>query len=213
MVKFCPYCGTSLEAGFKFCPECGKKLPIIKKTEERKHEKVKTTEPIKEEKHKHKKIKIKIKLPKISFKMPKKTAMIFLLIICIAVVVSAAAWVAISTDLLGSLMGGSSGEGRTFTINCENDYESTATCYVLIDGIKQGLSGIDFDLSSGETKTFQVGEDTLLYQRDSYTIKLIAEVDDIAEEATASGVTESVDFLIESNDDIGYHQVNCTAYQ
>lgn len=26
-MKYCPYCGKTLEKGFRYCPKCGKKLP------------------------------------------------------------------------------------------------------------------------------------------------------------------------------------------
>ena len=212
MVKFCPYCGTNLEAGFKFCPECGKELPEIKKTGEIKPEKVKTSEPIKEEKPKPKKAKIKIKFPKLSFKkVSKKTAIIIVAIICIAAVISVAAHVVVNNPFAASV----GPRGRTFTVTVNNDFESDAECYLTIDNLRQGIYGNPgFTVTASGTEIITIKEDDLIYQRENYTIKLIVTIDDVSDDATASAVTESAEFLIDNVEGQFYNfYVNCTSYQ
>ena len=60
--KFCPTCGKNLEGKFAFCSECGKKMPMAKKA------------------------KTGVSFPKLSLRIPRKTLIAVIVIICIAAV-------------------------------------------------------------------------------------------------------------------------------
>ena len=221
----CPECGTKLKEKFKFCPECGKDiLPSIQKSMP-KPKKVERTEPNKkveeikpiEKTIPEKKVKSKFTKPKISFnflckiKRPGKKVLMIISVICIVLVV-AAAIVLFNPFNTSSTNGGLSG-GRTFIISIENTHDSTAECYVLIDGLRQGESGVDFEMSSGDTKDFSINEDALQYLRDSYDVKLFVSIDDEIQEDTALNVKEYATFLIFNPATDSYQFVNCTDFQ
>lgn len=202
MPKYCPECGNRLEGSFKFCPECGKKMPMPEDT--KRLEKVETKEEVKTKA----KEKTRVALPKPSLKISKKTAIAIISIICIAVVVSAAILV-ISPFGNGTTGVGSTG-GRTFIVTVNNTYSSSADCYLKIGNLKDNKYS-DWNISSGESKTFEINEDDQVILQDDYDITLYATVDGDLKEAIASAVTESAEFLISSAD--GQLSVNCTGFQ
>lgn len=220
MAKYCPYCGSEIEADFKFCPECGKSIPATvkgKKAEkEKKPEKVETKEKketkekaeVKEKEKPKGKPKLKLKLPKIKLKIPKKTAIIIVAIICIVAVASATTFVAINNNWFGATVVQS--EERTFTINVTNELYSDVECYLTIDNLRQTEYGHGFTLNSSETKVLTIDEDNLLYPgRSAYRISLFADLE-YEEFDTATAVTQYADFLIDEENLLQY--VECTGF-
>ena len=223
MVKYCPYCGIELEADYKFCPDCGKQVPTGKKGAKHEKEKTPEKEEIEEkveakEKPKEKakkKAKFKFKLPKLSLKIPKKTAIIILAIVCVVIVASAGAWVVIKGNPFGAAV---VPPGKIFTITVENAFGTDADCHFLIDNLPQGTYGNPgFTVNASETKVITINEDDLIYQgRDSYPIKLFATIDGsegFPDYATALAVTESAEFVIDNVEGrIDEFYVNCTVH-
>jgi len=220
MAKYCPYCGSGIEAEFKFCPECGKSIPAStkgKKAEkEEKPDKAETKEKketkekaeVKEKEKPKEKPRFKLKLPKLKLKIPKKTAIIIIAIIAIVVVASVAAVIAINNNWLGASVVQS--EGRTFIVNVTNELSKDVECYITIDNLRQGECGIGFTVNASETEVITICEDNLIYPgRSSYIITLFAELQ-YTEIATASAVTKYADFVIDKEGLLEY--VECTSF-
>lgn len=228
MAKYCTECGAELEGDYKFCPECGTKTATVKKG--KKTEKVKKEEEVegkKEEKKeevdvksekeekKKKPAKFKLKLPSYIKKMPKKTGVLLLAIICIVVVVVAAV---IYINPLGNMNGSvGPGGGRTFTVTVRNDFNQDAECYLLIDNLRQGISGEPgFTVNASEETVITIIEDDLLYQRSSYPIRLFVSMDNAdgyPDSDLAPLVNASAEFVIDMVDGQIYDFfVECTAY-
>lgn len=204
MPKYCPECGNRLEGSFKFCPECGKKMPMPEDT--KRLEKVETKEEVKTKA----KEKRKVVLPKPSLKISKKTAIAIISIVCVAVVASAAVLVLSPFGNGTTGTGVGSAGGRTFIVTVNNTYSSSADCYLKIGNLKDNKNS-DWNISSGESKTFEINEDDQVILQDDYDITLYATVDGDLKEATASAVTESAEFSISSAN--GQHGVECTSSQ
>lgn len=197
--KFCPNCGKNLTGEFAFCPGCGKKMILSEKRI--------VSLPEKREMFKAKKEKSKITFPKISLHIPRKTVIIIIALVCLAVVVSAAVIVLSPFDTAGV-----QSAGRIFTVTVENTFNSDAECYLKVGSLKYGET---FTVSSGETEMISVEEDNLMPSilGSNYAITLYTTINDITIEATANAVTESASFLISESTVIGEHQVECTGYQ
>ncbi len=212
MLKYCPECGDKLEESFKFCPNCGKKLigeiafcPECGKKMILSEKKIVPT-PEKRETFNVKKRKSRITFPKLSHHIPRKTAIIIIAIICLAVVVSA------SILIISPFNNGSKSKDRTFTVTIENKFNAETSCYLTVDGLKQGVYGIiGFNVPMGNATIIEIKEKDLKFQRDAYKIDLYATTNDITKETTADAVTESADFLISTIN--GEHQIECTNYQ
>lgn len=202
MPKYCSECGNKLEGSFKFCPECGKKMPMIKDV--KRLEEIETKEKVKTKAEE----KTRFALPKPSLKISKKTAIAIISIVCVAVVVAAA--VLVISPFGNWTTGVKSAGGRTFTVTVNNTYSSSADCYLKIGNLKDNKYS-DWNISSGESKTFEINEDDQIIPQDDYDITLYATIDGDLKEATASAVTESAEFLISSAD--GQLSVNCTGFQ
>ncbi|UCF11863.1 MAG: zinc ribbon domain-containing protein [Thermoplasmatales archaeon] len=212
MLKYCPVCGNNLEEGFKFCPNCGKKLigeiafcPECGKKMILSEKRIAPT-PEKRETVKAKKRKSRVTFPKFTRHIPRKTAIVIIAIICLAVVVSAAV---IVLSPFGT--NGGQSAGRSFTVTVENTFGSDAVGYLKVGSLKYGGT---FTVMFGIPQTINVEEDTLFsgILGSNYSITLYATINDITEEATAIAVTESANFLV-SKSTIGEVQVECTDYQ
>jgi len=199
--KFCPNCGKNLTGEFAFCPECGKKMILSEKRI--------VHLPEKREMFKAKKEKSKITFPKISLHIPRKTVIIIIALVCLAVVVSAAVIVLSPFDTAGVQSG-----GRTFTVTVTNDFTSNAECYLLIDNLKQGVYGNSgFTVNARGEEVITINEDDLMFQRDAYVMKLFVTIDDIQEFGFAAAVTESAEFIIDHVEgQFDEFYVNCTSY-
>ena len=239
MVKYCTECGTELEEDFKFCPDCGKEKVTSKKgkkaekaktsvKEEEKKEKVETKtkkeedkEPVKtKEEHEtekeKKKERFRLKFPKISFKkLPKKTTIFLIAIICIIVVVSGSAYVVLNGNFLNASVKPEG--GRTISITVTNDFNKDAFCKLLIDHLPQGPYGlVGFTINASGSEVLEIIEDDLSYIRDSYLIELIVEIDGAdgyPERDEAPAVNTTADFIIDMIDGQIYDfYVECTSY-
>jgi predicted nucleic acid-binding Zn-ribbon protein len=236
MVKYCTECGSELEEDYKFCPDCGKEKATSKKG--KKAEKVKITtkeeekvetkakkeedkEPLKakeelEPEKEKKKERFQLKFPKISFKkVPKKTAIFLIAIICIIVVVSGSAYVVLNGNFLNASVKPEG--GRTFSITVTNDFNKDASCKLLIDHLPQGPYGlVGFTINASGSEVIEINEDDLSYIRDSYLIELIVEIngaDGYPERDEAPAVNTTADFLIDMVDGQIYDfYVECTSY-
>jgi len=197
--KFCPECGKNLAGSFFFCAECGKKIST---TEQEKT--VDSASPV----IKPKKEKIKFTLPKFVTKIPKKTLIIIIAIICIVAVVGATAIVLYPFD------GGTAPRGRTFTLTITNDYSSNAHCYLLTDSLKQGVYGnAGFTVYANDEEIITINEDDLMFQRDAYKMEIRVTIDDVEEAAIATAVSESANFLIDNVEgQVDEFEVDCTGY-
>lgn len=212
MLKYCPECGDKLEESFKFCPNCGKKLigeiafcPECGKKMILSEKKIVPT-PEKRETLNVKKRKSRVTFPKLFHHIPRKTAIVIIAIICLAVVVSAAVIVLSPFDTTGI-----QSAGRSFTVTVNNIFGSDAECYLKVGSLKYGGT---FTVVSGIPKTINVEEDNLFsgILGSNYSITLYAAINDITDEATANVVTESANFLV-SKSTIGEVRVECTAHQ
>ena len=204
--KFCPDCGKNLAGKFAFCPECGKKMSSS--------EKIIEPMPEKNEAFNIKKEKRRFTFPKLSLHFPKhlprKTGIVILAIVCLVVVVGAAAVMVLSPFDTTSVQSG----GRTFTVTVTNDFTSNAECYLLIDNLKQGVYGNSgFTVNARGEEVITINEDDLMFQRDAYVMKLFVTIDDIQEFGFAAAVTESAEFIIDHVEGQfdGFY-VNCTSY-
>jgi hypothetical protein len=197
--KFCPDCGKNLKGSFFFCAECGKKIPNTEK------EKLNETAPATSD---TKKEKTEFKLPRFLTKIPKKTLIIIIAIICIVAVVGATA------IILNPFDGGTVTGGRTFTLTITNNYSSNANCYLLTDSLKQGVYGnAGFTVYANDEEVITINEDDLMFQRDSHKIELRVTIDDIEEAATATAVSESANFIIDNIEGfVDQFNVTCTGY-
>jgi hypothetical protein len=199
--EFCPHCGKNLKGKFIFCSGCGKKMP---KTN---NEPIKNNAPIVSP---PKKSKNKFKFPKISFKNKKKILPILIIIIVLVVVIGAVAIVLLNSDNEETISG-----GRTFTILITNGFSENAECYLVTDNFRQGTFGNPgFTVNANDDATITIIEDDLMFQRDAYAIKLFVTIDEVSNEATATAVTESANFLIDNvPGEIDLYEVNCSDYQ
>ena len=197
--NFCPDCGKNLAGSFFFCAECGKKISTTEK------EKTVDTAPTVT---KPKKEKMKFTLPKFLTKIPKKTLIIIIAIICIVAVVGATAIVLYPFD------GGAGSGGRTFSLTITNDYSSSANCYILTDYLRQGVFGnAGFTINANDEEIITINEDDLMTIRDAHNIELRVTIDGVVESATASAVTDSANFIIDNIEgQIDEFYVNCTDY-
>lgn len=213
MSLYCPKCGNNLEDNFNYCPECGKNLAgsfffcaeCGKKMSTTEKEKTVDTAPTVT---KPKKEKTKLTLPKFLTKIPKKTLIIIIAIICIVAVVGATAIVLYPFD------GGAPSGGRTFTLTITNDYSSNANCYLLTDSLKQGVYGnAGFIVYANDEETITINEDDLMFQRDAYKMEIRVTIDDVEEAATAIAVSESANFLIDNVEgQVDEFYVQCTGF-
>jgi len=198
--KYCPECGKNLSGSFYFCAECGKKAANAEK------EKTVDTAPAVSE---PKKEKIKFKLPKFLTKIPKKTLIIIIAIICIVAVVGATAIIYYPFDGGGATRG-----GRIFTLTITNDYSNNANCILLTDSLKQGVYGnAGFTIYANDEEVITINEDDLMFQREAYKIELRVTIDDVEEVATATAVSDSASFIIDNVEgQVDEFYVNCTGF-
>lgn len=199
--KFCPHCGKNLKGNFIFCPGCGKKMPKTNNEPQR------NISPIVDPPKKTKK---KFKLPKISFKNKKLVFPIIIILIIVIAVIGAAAIIVLNSDNDDSNTG-----GRTFIISITNDFSENADCYLVTDNFRQGVFGNPgFTVNANDDATITINEDDLMFQRESYMIKLFVTIDDVSKEATATAVTDSADFVIDNiPGEIDLYEIDCTGYQ
>ena len=176
-----------MKGKFAFCCECGKKMPMAKKA------------------------KTGVSFPKLSLRIPRKTLIAVIVIICIAAV-GATAVVFMNPFDTSDVQSA----GRTFTITIDNDFGEDAECYLKVGLLKHGDT---FDVSSGQTETINLQEDRFLSSliRSEYNITLYATINDpqgeMIEWASADPVTKSAEFSISKNTQTDYLEVECTDYQ
>ena len=174
MKKYCKDCGKDIGGNFKFCPDCGTKLSAKK--------------PVKTQKTKTKKTSWHKVLAS-----PKRNFVLAIVAIVVIVAVVGAAYLVVSPDLSASV---TTAKDRVFELTIENGCEDVATCYITVDGFRQGMAGVDFEIPAGEAKTFNILEKDLKFQRDAYKVDLFATLD-YMEKATAMDITELASFTIE----------------
>ena len=172
----CTVCGKKLDGKFKFCPDCGSEIKVEVKPKTKQKKQTKKT--------------MKINWPKISLKIPKKTAITVVSVICIIALAAAAVVYIAPFDTTGSIV--SSTGGRTFSVSIENTADGAAVCFLKVGKLKYGES---FDVLPSETVTVEINEDSLFLQQGQYDVTLYATID-YTEESTVSGVTDSAEFVI-----------------
>jgi hypothetical protein len=198
--KFCPNCGKNLNDDFIFCPGCGKKMTTTNNQPEQDITPI-VSEP--------KRVKNKYKLPKLSFKNKRKILPITIIFVIVIAVIGATALIILNSDSTVSNTG-----GRSFTISITNDYHKNADCYLVTDNMRQGTFGNPgFSVNANDDATIVINEDDLMFQRESYNIKLFVTIDDVPIESVASAITESADFIIDNQEgQIDIFEVNCTGH-
>ena len=205
--KICSNCGAKLKESFMFCPECGKKWGSSEKSFIPKSKKTEKTTPSKKARSKTAPPKMSLSFLK-NFKRPGKKMVLIISIICIVLVVATAMMVFYNfSDTTSNNTYG----GRTFLINIENNYSGNVNCNLKVGALHYGED--DFSISSGETFTTAVLEDSLnsILLNSNYDITLYVSSDDGESQATAFGVTESATFVISGDgESIG---ANCTESQ
>jgi len=202
LIFTCPSCGTQVQSGFKFCPECGKPVSPPQHIIDRK----KGKEAIRNDSG------IKLSRMKLTKKISRKMMMSIVAIICIAVIVVAAAFYIIHQG--GQNTNINAGSGRTLTITVNNNFTSNASCYLIIDGLRQGAYGNpEFIMNASDTTVITIDEDNLSSRNTAHSIELVVTIGDVTESDVAATVTKSASFLInnvEGQFDTFY--VQCTAY-
>jgi hypothetical protein len=202
--KYCPNCVKNLKGNLFFCSGCGKKMQttnVEPKSEIPPVENIIETKKVKQK---------KFKLPKLSFKNNKKFLPFLIILIIVIVVIAAAAVILLNYSPEETNIG-----GRSFTILITNDFSKNAECYLVTDNFRQGTFGNPgFTVNANDESTITINEDDLMFQRDSYPIKLFVTIDDTSREAIANSVTEAADFTIDNElGEIELFDVICDGYQ
>jgi hypothetical protein len=183
MIEKCPGCGKELEEDFSFCPGCGKELTVSEASKK----------PVKKETKK--KEKTTFTLPKVSFDIPRKTALGVFAVVCFAILVGVGLLVVSPFETTGvdASVGTVDIGGRVFPVSIENTLTTDIECYLKVGPLKF----CEFVVPAEDTLSIDVIEDNLksYIQRDTYDITLYATLD-YTFEATAVSVTESAAFSI-----------------
>ena len=202
LVITCPSCGTEVQPGFKFCPECGKPVPVPQNAIDRDTEK----------QNKKNESRKKISIWRLAKKISRKMIMSIIAIVCITILVVAAAFYIIHQGEQNTNINASG--GRTFAIAVTNNFTSNASCYLLIDDLRQGTYGNPgFIINASDITIVTIDEDNLSSRNTSHSIELVVTINNVQESDVAAAVTKSATFLITNvAGQFDEFKVNCITY-